>query len=103
MDQLLETILKSDSQAKAKVAEAEEYRRAQLASLQARKEEIEKEEIKKAVDAAVRYSETRRKRGDNQMNALKRMQKDAEESMEALYKQNSAKWVREIVRHVTED
>ncbi len=100
MEEVLNIILKSDEAAKQKVAKAEEYRREQLASLQSRKEEITKNEIKKAVDDAVRSRERRKSAGDRQLDEMKKLHNTAQKKMEDLYKMNEEKWVDQIVRNV---
>lgn len=100
MKDVLTIILKSDEAAKQRVAGAEEYRKEQLASLQGKKEEITKAEIKKAVDEAVRVSEKRRSVSSRQIGELKKQQESAEEKMDDLYKNNEKKWVDQIVKNV---
>ncbi len=102
MENVLNIILKSDEAAKQKVASAEDYRREQLASLQSRKEEIEKNEIKRAVDDAVRTSERSKKAKTNQLDEMKKMHSTAQAKMEDLYREKEKEWVERIVRNVTE-
>ena len=97
MENLLNEIIRSDKEAKQRLVEAEEYRREQLMALQSKKDEIEKEEIKKAVDDLLKKGQKRKSAGDKQISALKQSHKDAEERMNELYKKNSAKWVDRIV------
>lgn len=97
MENLLNEILKSDKEAKQRLTQAEDYRRERLVALQSEKEEIEKEEIKKAVDALLKKDEKRKSAGEKQIAELKRNHKEAEEKMNELYKQNGSKWVKKIV------
>lgn len=97
MDNLLNEIIKGDEAAQERLLQAEEYRRAQLADLQNKKEQIEKEEIQKAIDEAVKRSEKNKSAGDKKLGELRQSQKNAEEKMDALYTRNSSKWVKEIV------
>ena len=101
-ENVLNIILKSDEAAKQKVASAEEYRREQLASLQSRKEEIKKNEIKRAVDEAVRNSERRKMASTSQLDEMKKTHQAAQEKMEELYKNNEKEWVETIVKNVLE-
>lgn len=97
MENLLNEIIKSDKDAKQRLTQAEDYRREQLIALQTKKEEIEKEEIRKAVDDLLKKGEKRKSAGDKQIYALKQSHKKAEEEMNELYKKNGSKWVDRIV------
>lgn len=97
MENLLNEILKVDKEAKQKLTEAEEYRREQLVALQSKKEEIEKEEIRNAVDALLQKGEERKSAGDKQLADLAESHKAAEEKMKTLYEQNGDQWVKRIV------
>ena len=103
MENLLNEILKSDKEAKQRLTEAEEYRRSQLLSLQSKKDEIEKEEIRKAVDDLLKKGAKRKSAGEQQISALKQSHKKAADEMDALYKKNGAEWVRKIVDGVIGD
>ncbi|MCQ2479195.1 MAG: hypothetical protein MJ120_01045 [Clostridia bacterium] len=97
MENLLNEILKVDREAKQKLTEAEEYRREQLVALQSKKEEIEKEEIRNAIDALLQKGEERKSAGDKQLADLAESHKTAEEKMKKLYEQNGDQWVKKIV------
>lgn len=97
MENLLNEILKVDREAKQKLTEAEEYRREQLVALQSKKEEIEKEEIRNAIDALLQKGEERKSAGDKQLADLAESHKAAEEKMKKLYEQNGDQWVKKIV------
>ncbi len=97
MENLLNEILKVDKEAKQKLTEAEEYRREQLVALQSKKEEIEKEEIRNAIDALLQKGEERKSAGEKQLADLAESHKAAEEEMNKLYKQNGDQWVKRIV------
>lgn len=97
MENLLNEIIRSDKEAKKRLTQAEDYRREQLISLQSKKEEIEKEEIKKAVDDLLKKGQKRKSAGDKQISALKQSHKAAEDKMNELYKANGSKWVEKIV------
>ncbi len=97
MENLLNEIIKSDKEAKQRLVDAEEYRREQLMALQAKKDEIEKEEIRKAVDSLLKSGEKSRSARDKQLSAMNQSRKTAEEKMNELYKKNCSKWVDRIV------
>ncbi len=97
MENLLNEIIKSDKLAGEKLSQAESYRREQLLLLQSKKNEIEKEEIKKAVDDMLSHNEKMKSTGDKQLSDLKKSNGKAEEKMNELYSKNGSEWVRRIV------
>lgn len=97
MENLLNEILKSDTAAREKLSQAEEYRREQIVALQSKKDEIEKEELQNAVDELLEKGEKRKSAGDKQLSELKENHDAAEKKMTELYEKNCSEWVRKIV------
>lgn len=97
MENLLNEILKSDTAAREKLSQAEEYRREQIVALQSKKDEIEKEELQNAVNALLEKGEKRKSAGDKQISELKENHDAAEKKMTELYEKNCSEWVRKIV------
>ena len=96
MENLLNEIIKSDKAAEDKLRQAEEYRRSQYMLLQSKKDDIEKEEIKKAVDKILSDDKKAKSAGDQQLAALKSSIKKAEKNMDELYQKNKSQWVKKI-------
>ncbi len=97
MENLLNEIIRSDNDAKQRLTQAEDYRREKIVALQSQKEEIEKEELRRAVEDLLKKDEKRKSAGDKQISQLKKSHKAAEDKMNELYKNNSSKWVKRIV------
>lgn len=100
MDNLLNEILKADSEAKKKLEEAQQYRLRQLAELPQKKTEIEKAAKEKAVGEALERGNGYKVEGEKQLQKLKNRNKAAAQAMDELFKQNGAKWVDKIVKDV---
>lgn len=100
MDNLLNEILKADSEAKKKLEEAQQYRLRQLAELPQKKAEIEKSAKEKAVGEALERGNGYKAEGEKQLQKLKNRNKAAAQAMDELFKQNGAEWVDKIVKDV---
>lgn len=97
MDNLLNEILKADSQAKERLEKAQDYRKELLLQLPEKKAEIEKEETCKAIDEVRKRSSSYKSAGDKKLEELKKSHIKAEQKMNELFEQKGSHWVEEIV------
>lgn len=98
---MLRTILDADKAAQERVREIEKYRRDSIAGLEAQKESLKDQELKKAKDSAVRRSERLRSRGEKYLTEIQDKNREAIDRMNSLYETDFDKWVGDIVEKVT--
>lgn len=103
MKEMLRAILEMDKQACERVKEAEAYRDREIAELSEKKDRITEEENRKALDFAQKKSRKQRTEGDAYLLKVNERNQQLLDGMEKLYSENADKWVKEIVKNVTEN
>lgn len=102
MDSVLEKIISADKAARERTEQANEYRKEQMNSLGAQKEDIMNDEISKAHIKALELNKSRRSQSEKHLAKLKQESNIIISKMEDLYKKDCDKWVNEIIENVTE-
>lgn len=100
MEKLLNQVIKSDIQAREKLKEAENYRKEQMESLPARKEQIIKEETQKAIDNEMKKSLSSSTTATKKLEQTKLRNLAAAENMEKLYSEKHKQWVEVMLEGI---
>lgn len=100
MDDSLKRILEVNRTADQKVKEAEEYRKVQISSLSAKKEEIIEKETQRARDSAAKRSKKAEAECRERLETVKKNNAMIKDRLQSEFQNNRSRWIDEITENV---